>query len=183
MDLLVGEGMSRKPEIEISVAICTRDRRDSLLRAVASLARPACARWELLVVDNASRDDTRAACQTLVDDFPAPMRVLAEPVPGLSHARNRALAEAEGRAVVFLDDDATCHAGFVDAHARAFEDEGVVASGGRILPVLQDSARGAWRRHLEREQLEPVEAPEPAVALQALEASAAAAQALRLALV
>ena len=31
------------------------------------------------------------------------------------------------------------------------EEEGVVATGGRILPVLPDALRGAWRRHLERE--------------------------------
>ena len=52
--------------------------------------------------------------------------------------------------------------------------------GGR--PVF-NVARHVGRRHLEREQLEPVEAPEPAVALQALEAGAATAEALRLTLV
>ena len=60
---------------------------------------------------------------------------------------------------------------------------GVGCGWGRLSRPVFNVARHVGRRHLEREQLEPVEAPEPAVALQALEASAAAAQALRLALV
>jgi glycosyltransferase involved in cell wall biosynthesis len=140
-----------KSEVELSVAICTRDRRESLLRCIASLTAPAEARWELLVIDNASRDDTRSACESLSDAFPTHLRVVYEPRPGLSHARNRALAEARGRIVVFIDDDVTCHPGFVDAHTRAFRAPDVVASGGRILPVLPAELRGRWRRYLERE--------------------------------
>ena len=138
-----------KAELDVTVAICTRNRRNDLMRAVASLQAPARVRWELLVVDNASDDDTRAACEALIDAFPSELRVVAEAMPGLSHARNRALAEARGRVVVFVDDDATCHAGFVDAHARAFEAPDVVASGGRILPVLPPTLGGRWRRYLE----------------------------------
>jgi glycosyltransferase involved in cell wall biosynthesis len=140
-----------KSELELSVAICTRDRRESLLRSIASLTAPAEARWELLVIDNASCDDTRCACESLADAFPTLLRVVDEPTPGLSHARNRALSEARGRVVVFIDDDVTCQPGFVDAHARAFQASDVVASGGRILPVLPAELRGGWRRYLERE--------------------------------
>lgn len=138
-----------KAEVELSVAICTRNRCASLLRAIESLAGPAETAWELLVVDNGSRDETAGACRELAAELPVPLRVVCEPEPGLSHARNRALAEAQGRVIVFLDDDATCHPGFVDAHARAFADPDVVASGGRIRPVLPPDVRGRLRRHLE----------------------------------
>ena len=49
-------------EPALTVAICTRNRRDSLLRALASLARQETrAAWDVLVVENASEDDTGAA--------------------------------------------------------------------------------------------------------------------------
>lgn len=156
-----GSRAPAKPEPELTVAICTRDRRESLLRAIASLAEPVApdARagragwtgWELLVVDNASRDDTRSACESLVDTLPVPMRVVVEPTPGLSHARNRALSAARTRVVVFVDDDVRCHPGFAAAHARAFASPDVVATGGRILPVLPATRRGWWARRLARE--------------------------------
>src|SRR5206468_3234707 len=104
-------------EPALTVAICTRNRRELLLRALASLAaQQARAAWDVLVVENASDDDTRTAVAALAGDFPVPLAVASEPVRGLSHARNRALREARGRAVVFLDDDATCRAGWVAAH-------------------------------------------------------------------
>jgi GT2 family glycosyltransferase len=137
-------------EPALTVAICTRNRRDSLLRALASLAaQTARASWEALVVENASEDDTRAAVGAIARDFPVPLAVESEPALGLSHARNRALQRARGRAVVYLDDDATCHAGFVDAHAAGLAAPDVVATGGRIVPVLPAGLEPSWRAFLE----------------------------------
>jgi glycosyltransferase involved in cell wall biosynthesis len=139
-------------EPALTVVICTRNRRDSLLRALASLARQqTSAPWDVLVVENASEDDTRAAATALARDFPVPLAVASEPALGLSHARNRALALARGRAVVFLDDDAACRDGFVDAHAAGFAAPDVLATGGPILPVLPRDLEPAWRGFLEQQ--------------------------------
>ena len=137
---------------ELTVAICTRNRRALVLRALASLAtQDASVRWSVLVVDNASEDDTRAAVSAFASDFPVPLAVASEPLRGLSAARNRALAVAAARVVVFLDDDATCRAGWVDAHARGLAARDVVATGGRILPVLPEALPEPWRAFLARE--------------------------------
>ncbi|HKA13779.1 MAG TPA: glycosyltransferase family A protein [Myxococcota bacterium] len=139
-------------EPALTVAICTRNRCEPLLRALASLAaQQARAAWEVLVVENASDDDTRSAAAALAGDFPVPLAVASEPARGLSHARNRALRAARGRAVVYLDDDATCRAGWVAAHADGLAGSDVVATGGPVSPVLPHGLAPEWRAFLERE--------------------------------
>jgi glycosyltransferase involved in cell wall biosynthesis len=156
-----------KSESALTVAICTRNRRAWLLRALASVAEQrAHVAWDVLVVENASEDDTREAVGALVSDFPVPLTLVSEPVRGVSAARNRALAAARGRAVLYLDDDETCRAGWVDAHARALAAPDVIATGGRILPVLPGGLPERWRAFLEREPGGPTGrydfGPEPA---------------------
>jgi glycosyltransferase involved in cell wall biosynthesis len=139
-------------EPALTVAICTRNRRDSLLRALASLAgQETSAAWDVLVVENASEDDTSAAVAAIAGAFPVPLAVASEPELGLSHARNRALSLARGRAVVYLDDDATCRAGWVAAHAAGLAAAGVVATGGPIFPVLPAGLDPAWQTFLEQQ--------------------------------
>jgi GT2 family glycosyltransferase len=64
--------------------------------------------------------------------------VLAEPRPGLSRARNRALAWAapDGAVLAFVDDDAVVEAGWRDALARRWEEApaDVACIGGPIRP-------------------------------------------------
>jgi glucosyl-dolichyl phosphate glucuronosyltransferase len=139
-------------EPALTVAICTRNRRAWLLRALASVAEQrAHVAWDVLVVENASEDDTREAVRSLVSDFPVPLEVVSEPVRGLSAARNRALAVARAPALLYLDDDATCRSGWVEAHARALAAPDVIATGGRILPVLPGGLPERWRAFLEQE--------------------------------
>lgn len=53
---------------------------------------------ELLVLDDASTDDTRARVAALVASHPHRVRLLHQPANGgISAARNRLLAEARGR--------------------------------------------------------------------------------------
>ncbi len=122
---------------EVTVAICTRDRRDSLERAIASLLlAPVPLACELLVVDSASSDGTAAWLSAALPGLPVPARALREEQPGVARARNRALAEARAPLLLFLDDDSTATPGWLALHAAAFADPGVVATGGRIEPVL-----------------------------------------------
>jgi len=96
------------PRPNISVVLCTRNRRDSLARCLDSLARAADRAglsWELVLVDNGSSDGTAelVAARQAAGDLP--IGALAEARPGLARARNRGIAAAQGAIIAFLDDD------------------------------------------------------------------------------
>jgi len=122
-----------------SVIVCTRNRADSLallLQSLAAMERPAQFEWELLVVDNGSTDGTRAVVQAHADRLP--LRYLQEARPGLSHARNRGVAEAGGDYVCWTDDDVIVGRNWLASYSEAFlRHPGAVLFGGKIMPLLQ----------------------------------------------
>ncbi len=96
--------MSASQEMpEISVIICTRNRRSWLGEAVASLQAQRGVSWELILVDDASTDDTWEYCQSLASPVCRCLR--QETAGGRAAAAGRGLSVARGRAVMFLDDD------------------------------------------------------------------------------
>lgn len=118
-----------------TVAVCTRNRSRALLDAlqgVIALAAPF--DWELLVVDNASTDDTLALARAFAAGHPERVRVAVEPTLGLSAARNLAVRLARGAWLAFLDDDAVPAAGWLAAYEAALAAPGVEAAGGPVDP-------------------------------------------------
>jgi GT2 family glycosyltransferase len=87
----------------VTVVVCTRDRTDLLKSAVASVLAAEYPDFDVLIVDNAPRTDaTREYVTSLADPR---VRLITEPVPGLSRARNTGLLAATGNIVAFVDDD------------------------------------------------------------------------------
>jgi GT2 family glycosyltransferase len=124
---------------DLTIVLCSRNRRDEIEITLAALAEQVWdGAWDVLVVDNGSDDGTDALVESLISGFPVALRLVVEETPGLAHARNRAIREVEGRATVFLDDDATALPGLVKVHGEAFRDDTVIGTGGRILPVLPE---------------------------------------------
>ena len=120
------------PAPPATVVVCTHDRAHTLARAVrGALAAAAPVGAEVLVVDNASTDDTPAVRALLTAEAPS-LRVVDERELGLSVARNRGLAEAAGAVTVFLDDDAEPHAGWLPALLAPYADASVACVGGPI---------------------------------------------------
>jgi glucosyl-dolichyl phosphate glucuronosyltransferase len=144
--------MTRDPvaEIDVSVMVCTRDRARSLTRLLESacaLTIPPGIRWEMVVVDNGSRDETQAAIGRFAAKLP--IRFVVEPVPGHSRARNRGAAEVRGRYVCCTDDDTELDPGWLEAYCRAFQRHPEAALfGGRILPRLAQPQRHWFARGL-----------------------------------
>ncbi|MGH7646757.1 MAG: glycosyltransferase family 2 protein [Gemmatimonadaceae bacterium] len=92
--------------VDVSLIVCTRNRREALARLLESLEHlvvPREMRWELIVVDNGSTDGTPALLASPPGTLP--VRTVREPVPGLSRARNAGLASAAGDLLLFTDDD------------------------------------------------------------------------------
>lgn len=114
----------------ITAVICTRARSDLLARCLDHLLATTDG-IDVLVVDNAPPD---GATRRLVDARPG-VRYCCEPVPGLDFARNRALQEATGEIVAFLDDDVVVDAGWLTGLREAWSlhpDAGAVT--GQVLP-------------------------------------------------
>lgn len=136
--------------IRLSLIIATYNRSASLLVALESVVRqdaPA-GTWECVVVNNNSKDDTSERFAEFAARHPqVPLRMVCETRQGLSHARNRGIAETVGEYVAIIDDDERINPGFVSAYIRFFEGHpGVAAAGGRIIPEYP-SGRPVWMSH------------------------------------
>lgn len=89
--------------------------------------------WELLLIDNASTDETRPILDSATADFPD-ARVETVIAIGLGSARDAAWRMAKGKIVLFTDDDCYVASNIVDTTLAAFEaypNTGLI--GGRIL--------------------------------------------------
>lgn len=130
-----------------TVALCTHNHLDRLRRTLADLAAitPPRAHWELLIVDNGCTDGTTDLLASNQWARPAAsVRVVREDKLGLSNARNRAIAEAAGDYIVFIDDDETPDANWLCAYERCIEREHPDALGGAIDVLFIDGGRPAW---------------------------------------
>jgi glycosyltransferase involved in cell wall biosynthesis len=124
----------------ISACVCTHNpRRDVLERCLAALKAQRIPQGglELVIIDNRS-------CEALVPEalrlsiFPYPARLVREEHLGLSMARSRALREATGEVIIFVDDDNFLDPDYACAAAQIFRDlprAGVV--GGACRPELE----------------------------------------------
>lgn len=121
----------------LSVGICTYNgagRIELVLEALGHQTRRAMD-WEVLVVDNASTDDTtRLAGEALQTHLPGRGRQVIERQPGVMFARRRATLEARSELIAYLDDDNIPDPDFVE-HAIAImarHPEAGIA-GGKVL--------------------------------------------------
>jgi glycosyltransferase involved in cell wall biosynthesis len=95
--------------------------------------------WEVIVVDNASTDDTaKVALACWPAGHPVPLRVEPEPKPGLTYARQRGFAAARYDLVSFIDDDNwVCPEWVVLVHQIMSEHPEVGALGGQVEAVCE----------------------------------------------
>ena len=143
----------------VSVIVPTRNRRAYLEEALESVRRQTFERWEIVVVDDASEDGTRAWIEALRDDR---LRLLGmESNVGSTITRNAGLEAARGDYCLFLDDDDLLppdalarHVAAIAAHPAAIATLGAVgrvdAAGapapGLLRPVRSPKLHGdVWR--------------------------------------
>ncbi len=102
--------------------------------------------WELLVVDNGSTDGTSEVASAFVSRLP--LRLVHEPEPGLSAARNRAVSEARGEYLLWIDDDAIPAPGWIAAYLEAFLAWPEAALFGGPIAVAFDAPLPDWFRRV-----------------------------------
>lgn len=96
--------------VDLSVAICTYNGAERLFQVFNCLWKQAGIEhiiWEILIVDNHSTDNTRAVVNHLqsLTRSNVPLRYFFEAQQGIAYARNRAINEAWGELIGFIDDD------------------------------------------------------------------------------
>jgi glycosyltransferase involved in cell wall biosynthesis len=119
----------------VSLIVCTRNRASRLAACLHHITRlePPAGGWELVVVDNASTDDTPRLIDELARAATFPVRHVREPRPGLGRARNAGIARAGGDIYAFTDDDCYVRPDFLWQVCRVFEQETLGWAGGRIV--------------------------------------------------
>jgi glycosyltransferase involved in cell wall biosynthesis len=123
----VGQGAAGP---EATVIVCTQDRADALEECVACLLSEGAT--DVVLVENASRDDSAAVCAQLAAASPGIVRHVTEPQAGLARARNTGAQAARHDVLVYLDDDARPAPGWLCAVRDAFCSEAVAIAGGPI---------------------------------------------------
>lgn len=132
--------------MDISVVLCTYNRCESLAEALSSVAAsilPETVTWEILVVDNNSKDRTRQAVEEFSSRVCGRVRYVFEARQGLSNARNAGIAEAQGEVLAFMDDDVTVQPSWLWNLARPLARGEWAGAGGRTLPS-QPFSPPAW---------------------------------------
>ncbi len=128
----------------LTVVVCTRERPGALARCLDSLLAQRYPAFTVLVVDNApattaTAEVVRSAARR------GPVEYLVEHRPGLSFARNAAVATAPNRILAWIDDDEVADAHWLAEVARALADhpEADVISG-VIVPAELETPAQLW---------------------------------------
>ncbi|MGD9902576.1 MAG: glycosyltransferase [Vicinamibacterales bacterium] len=114
----------------VSVVVCAYNAADTLDDCLQSLTRLRYPSYEMIVVDDGSKDDTAA----IAARYPQ-VRLISTPNHGLSTARNIGLAAATGAVVAYTDADVRADADWLGYLVQPFADPQVVAVGGpNVVP-------------------------------------------------
>ncbi len=133
----------------ISVLICTYNGARNLpatLRHLGAQRVDGAIPWEIILVNNASTDDTAAVAGRLLAGLPGtiPFRLVEEPRPGKDRAVDKGLSLAQYQYVLICDDDNWLAEDYVQ---RAYEvmvaHPQIGMLGGRGIPAFE-SAPPAW---------------------------------------
>lgn len=133
------------PLPSITVAICTRERPDDLVRALDSLELQSHREFTVLIVDNAPTSGATHAVVASYRNRFARLNYVVEPRPGLSQARNCALANIATELVAWIDDDETADAGWLAEVVNAFAlHPAAAAVSGSVVPAELETWPQWW---------------------------------------
>lgn len=132
----MGENLPR-----LTAVICTHNRAAWLPAALESLLAQSLppTDYEILVIDNASTDETPQILQRyLASATEVQLRTAVQPLLGLSHARNLAVELAAGEIIAFMDDDAVAGTEWLAALLETYQlIPQAWAVGGKVLPLWE----------------------------------------------
>lgn len=128
-------------QFDSTIILCTYNRAHWLGDALRSLLKLRTAEgrdYEILVVDNASTDNTPDVVAEIASEAPVPVRCVRETRQGLSAARNRGIAEARGEWLAFFDDDERAVEEWLLELRATIDAKNVRAAGGSVHLITSD---------------------------------------------
>ena len=127
---------------DISVIVCTYNRADWLREAIESLTKLETQEftYEVLVVDNASSDNTPEVVNEAAENAACTIRYVREAEPGVSFARNRGLEESKATWIAFFDDDEIAEPDWLLQLMKAAVEHDVKIVGGGVRLKLDDGS-------------------------------------------
>ncbi len=135
----------------VSVVICCYNsalRLPLTLKHLAGQSVPETIAWEILVVNNASTDDTVECARSIWEQWQpgsGRLRIVTENTPGQMHARKTGAKEARFGCLIFCDDDNLLDKNYVSlAYGVMAKDSGIGAAGGKNLPMTDAPAYPEW---------------------------------------
>lgn len=122
---------------DVSVVVPTCNRSAALVECLKALAAQTYPRYEVLVIDDASTDDTAARLAALAADHAdVAVRILQNPEQrGANPSRNRGIRAARAPLVAFLDDDCVPQPDWLARLVAPFADRRVAAVSGLVRDV------------------------------------------------
>ena len=116
------------------VVVCTRDRGDLIVGTIESILDNPNTDVEVIVIDQSRDHETRDALARFAELDR--VRYIASGLPGLSRARNLALASTDAELVLSTDDDCVVDARWIDANLAVFDEypEAAIVFGDVVAP-------------------------------------------------
>jgi len=127
-----------------SVILVTYNSGTQIKACLSVLAPQDC---EIIVVDNASQDDTIARVRSLADELPLQLIAISRNL-GFAGGVNQGVRAASSEVLLILNPDAVAEPGAIDAMVACMATTGAGAAGGALLEIDGQPARGFTFRRI-----------------------------------
>jgi len=133
----------------VSIIMCCHNSSSLLhnsLKHLAKLDHPENLPVELIIVDNASTDDTAEVAIAKWKEFdqPFPIKILTEKTPGLIHARKTGIINSSYAYLVFVDDDNWLSSDYLIHVTKCFENLPQLAAVGGMNEAVFQTEKPSW---------------------------------------
>ena len=133
---------------KISLVICTYNRSGYLPGSLESIHLQTIDKnlFEIVVIDNASTDDTARIIQEFISENPSlHISYYFEKNKGLSFARNRGITEARSPLIAYVDDDVILTPDYLKELLSFFDKNPTAAgAGGKVIPKYESGTEPVW---------------------------------------
>lgn len=134
------EGVSRVVDRELTVGLCSRNRKETLKLVLESLADQSIHpdRYEVVLIDDGSTDGTEEMAKSL--DVPYRLTYGYQPHSALATARNHGISLSRGEVMLYIDDDVLADHRLLEEHLRSHEE-------------FQQCVVNGWVNHVETPEI------------------------------